>query len=70
MDYKRLYFKYKTKYFQLKNSDVIYTKNNKFFPVKIEKKHIDVDEEFYTIKFMNGSERQTTKNNLIFNNKN
>ena len=64
-DYKFLYLKYKKKYLDLENAEYIYIKNNKLYPVKIVKEHIDVDETFYTIKFNDGIERQTIKKNLI-----
>tara|TARA_Y100000768_G_scaffold234406_1_gene177206 strand:- start:3933 stop:4139 length:207 start_codon:yes stop_codon:yes gene_type:complete len=64
-DYKFLYFKYKKKYLDLENAKCIYIKSNNVYPVEILKEHIDVDETFYTIKFNDGTERQTIKKNLI-----
>ena len=64
-DYKFLYLKYKKKYLDLENAKCIYIKNNKVYPVEIVKEHIDVDETFYTIKFNDGTERQTIQKNLI-----
>tara|TARA_B100000575_G_scaffold277542_1_gene263926 strand:- start:870 stop:1079 length:210 start_codon:yes stop_codon:yes gene_type:complete len=64
-NYKFLYLKYKKKYLDLENTKCIYIKNDKVYPVEIVKEHIDVDETFYTIKFNDGTERQTIQKNLI-----
>lgn len=69
MDYKSLYKKYKTKFLDLYLSEVIYIKNNEVKPVEIIKEHNDIESIFYTIKFKNGSERQTVKKNLLFREK-